>query len=245
MIEKNPFHQPSPGLDPSLFSDPIHALIGAIIVLIIFKSWSMAVRWRKRRGFKSASSSVVLPLKKTRFDPVPFDRSNMHLPENQVRAVAEASFETQPLLNKSEARLLPVIEDTLARIGRGHRVMAQTSLGEVLRPCNDQSRAIKKAAYASINSKRFDFAIIDRSNRLVAAIEYQGTGHYRDTSFIRDAVKREACRKAGVAFIEVPTGTRPAEFRTQLQELLSPETCVGAEPHQTPSPVQRKPSAAS
>lgn len=242
MIEKNPFHQPAPDPDLSLFSDPTLALIGAIILLIIVKSRSIAVRRRKRGGVKRPPRGIVSQFKKRSFDPASSDRHEMHLPENQVRAIAEARFETQPLLNKSEARLLPVIEGALAGIGRGHRVMAQTSLGELLRPCHDQSPAIKKAAYASINAKRFDFAIIDRFGNLVAAIEYQGAGHYRDTSFIRDAVKREACRKSGVAFIEVPPGSRPGDLGKQLQDLLGPTPRVGAEKHQTPHPVQSKPS---
>ncbi|NMA98212.1 MAG: DUF2726 domain-containing protein, partial [Phyllobacteriaceae bacterium] len=37
----------------------------------------------------------------------------------------------------------------------------------------------------------------------VAAIEFQGAGHHKNDAAARDAVKREALRRANIAFIEV------------------------------------------
>jgi hypothetical protein len=101
--------------------------------------------------------------------------------------------------------------------------MAQTSLGELIRPVEKPAPdGIRSAAHASINSKRLDFAVIDRFGYLVVAVEYQGSGHYRKESFMRDAVKREAIRKAGVAFMEVPAGFDASEVERQIVGIIAP-----------------------
>ena len=50
--------------------------------------------------------------------------------------------------------------------------------------------------------------------------EYHGSGHYHKQSFIRDAVKREALRKAGVPTLEVPERFKPADLRADLLGIL-------------------------
>jgi hypothetical protein len=123
------------------------------------------------------------------------------------------------LLNREEAKLLPLLERTLRDLGQGHRVMAQTSLGEVIRP--KSSTADSANAMAVINSKRLDFAVIDRFGMLTCAVEYQGTGHHQTTAFLRDAVKREALRKAGVPMIEVLPDFRPETLVQSLRDTLA------------------------
>ena len=87
-------------------------------------------------------------------------------------------------------------DDGINTAGLQWRVMAQVSLGEVLSSPNAR-------AYSAINSKRVDLLIVSRSGDPIAAIEYQGHGHYQGTAAARDAVKKEALRKAGVRYIEV------------------------------------------
>ncbi len=102
--------------------------------------------------------------------------------------------------------------------------MAQTSLGEIIRPSNTKGTALdQEQAYAAINSKRVDFAFFDRFGRAILVVEYQGSGHYASTSFIRDAVKREALRKAGVAMIEVPETPDHGLLRAQIMAHLRPQ----------------------
>ncbi len=125
-------------------------------------------------------------------------------PRAQLEAVSRVAFERQPLLNRSESAVFTVLEACIAEIP-GHRLMAQSSLGELIRPrANSGSSADRKDAFASINSKRLDFAVIDPAGHLALAIEYQGRGHHSDTSVMRDAVKREALRRAGVEMMEIP-----------------------------------------
>src|SRR3954469_1553560 len=64
--------------------------------------------------------------------------------EQQLRIVAAASFERRRLLSASEYRVFKIIEEELAAARRGHRVFAQTSLGEILASLNED-------AFRSIN----------------------------------------------------------------------------------------------
>jgi len=115
---------------------------------------------------------------------------------DQLRSVMQASFERQKLLSRPEARVFQQVERAALAAGLGWRVMAQVSLGEVLRSADAR-------AYAAINSKRVDILLISSAGDPLAAIEYQGSGHHQGTAAARDAVKREALRRAGVAFIEI------------------------------------------
>ena len=115
----------------------------------------------------------------------------------QLRLVMGAEFEKRRLLSRSEAQVLYAAERAInTAADLNWRVMAQVSLGEVL-ACPDAR------AYSAINSKRVDLLVVSRSGDPIAAIEYQGHGHYQGTAAARDAVKKEALRKAGVRYIEV------------------------------------------
>lgn len=104
----------------------------------------------------------------------------------------------------------------------GFRVMAQISMGEILRPSDKRATAEQRdLAFRSINSKRLDFAIFNRFGKLVLAVEYQGSGHYRRTSFMRDAVKREVLRKASVAFLEIEAGYDASDVAARVRETLT------------------------
>ncbi|WP_101068933.1 DUF2726 domain-containing protein [Roseovarius salinarum] len=135
-------------------------------------------------------------------------------PREQVDAVSHVDFERRRLLNAGEYRVLTELEAVVGRYTKGWRVMAQVSLGEIIQPCaTSASEQACRDARASINSKRLDFAVFDRDGFLVLAVEYQGRGHYHKQSFMRDAVKREALRRAGVQMLEL----EPEWDRTQLE----------------------------
>jgi hypothetical protein len=134
---------------------------------------------------------------------------------DQLRTVMKADFKAQPLLNKSEARLFKSIDKWVIELRPGWQVMAQVSLGEILR-CED------KAAYGCINSKRVDLLIVDDECRPIHAIEYQGGGHFKGAhaTAARDAVKKEALRRAGIGYVEVVAGDTPAELRRVVERLV-------------------------
>ena len=133
---------------------------------------------------------------------------------DQLKAVMQARFTAQPVLNKPERRLLECIDKALAELSPGWRAMAQVSLGEIL-------RSESKEAFMAINSKRVDLLIVDAECRPLHAVEFQGTGHHLGPeTAARDAVKREALRRAGISFVEVPSGDTPGEVRELVRKLV-------------------------
>jgi hypothetical protein len=100
--------------------------------------------------------------------------------------------------------------------------MAQVSLGEVL--SSPDARA-----YSAINSKRVDLLIVSRSGDPIAAIEYHGHGHYQGTAAARDAVKKEALRKAGVRYIEVTPESGTADMTREILRIAQEERLKGSE----------------
>ncbi len=135
---------------------------------------------------------------------------------DQLRTVMGGNFTARPLLNKGEARLFGELDKAVAARNPGWQVMAQVCVGEFVASADPET-------YACINSKRVDLLLVDSDCRARHAIEYQGTGHHQGTAAARDAVKKEALRKAGIGYHEVVAGsTTPGDLR-RLVEKLVPE----------------------
>ena len=183
--------------------------VGALIGIQVerFVKWENRRKWRRReqrRGGKVVQFE-------TEREPV-IDAAG------QLRIVMKADFKAQRLLNKSEARLFRAVDKQVLEARPGWQVMAQVSLGEILK-CED------KAAYACINSKRVDLLIVDHECRPLHAIEYQGGAHFKGAhaTAARDAVKKEALRRAGIGYVEVVSGDTPAELRRVVERLVRRE----------------------
>lgn len=131
----------------------------------------------------------------------------------QLVAVMAAPFEKRRVLSPSEYRVFKIVENELTAARKGYRVFGQTSLGEVL-----QSSCPN--AFSSINSKRADILVIDPFGWPVLAVEYQGSGHYQGTAAARDAIKKEALRKAGVRYLEVGEADSDDQIRLRVREQL-------------------------
>lgn len=138
----------------------------------------------------------------------------------QLGFVSRVVFERTPLLNKSEFQVFLLLEQVVREVGGGHRVMAQTPLGEILKPKGAGYKELD-LAFRSINSKRVDFVIVDRAGFAVVGVEYQGNGHYQGTAALRDAVKREAFRSAGVPLIEVFAAFDRREVATRVRAAIA------------------------
>jgi hypothetical protein len=87
-------------------------------------------------------------------------------------------------------------------------------------------------AFRSINSKRVDI-LIDQGGWPIIAVEFQGEAHYQGNAAIRDAVKKEALSKAGVAYVEVFPGDAPDEISLRLRKQLpaASTTAPASAPH--------------
>ncbi|PLS22348.1 DUF2726 domain-containing protein [Neptunicoccus cionae] len=206
-----------PDSDPNTLLQ-LGLIFAFVLVVSLGGSYLKGLAKRKKRANYSNSHRKLYVPKPVADDARETDIAD---PANQMRFVAKVGFIRQPLLNREEQPLLSLLEKTVRELDQGYRVMAQTSLGEVLKPKPGTGSARDRhMAFKSINSKRLDFAIFDTAGRLMAAVEYQGSGHYHETSFMRDAVKREALRKAGVTMIEVPNAYSPAVVEQQIVAVL-------------------------
>lgn len=139
----------------------------------------------------------------------------------QLKAVMKADFTPRALLNRPEARLFKALDAEVVARNPSWQVMAQVSLGEFL-------ASPDKDAYFAINSKRVDFALMDPDCRVQHTLEYQGTGHHQGSAAARDAVKKEALRKAGIRCHPIDAGHLT---RADLRRLV--EKLVPAQPPQT------------
>ena len=131
---------------------------------------------------------------------------------DQLRIVMGAKFEPKKVMGLDEYRMFQAVETEMAAIGGGHRVFAQTCLGEVLKT--------DSAAHSTINSKRVDVLVIGPTGLPVLAVEYQGRGHYQGDAAARDAVKKEALRRAGVRYLEISPGETHDDIRRKVREQL-------------------------
>lgn len=184
-------------IDPVLFGLVFLAILAGIFGERWRAAWARR-EWRARKGKGGPRGTVVR-----------LSAGNAPVADaaDQLRVVTGAAFEKRRLLSTKEATVFRTVEDTVNALGRGWRVMAQVCLGEVL-ACRDRE------AFAAVNSKRVDMLIVCNRSLPLAAVEFQGDGHYQGSAAARDAVKKEALRKAGVTYIEI-TATHDAEDISQ------------------------------
>ena len=118
------------------------------------------------------------------------------------------------MLNKSEARVFWELDSVVISCNSSWQVMAQVSLGEILRSADPK-------AHSCINSKRVDLLLVDGNCQPRHVIEYQGGAHHQGAAAARDAVKKEALRRAGIGYYEVVAGqTTPSELRRLVEKLV-------------------------
>jgi hypothetical protein len=196
-----------------LFAFLFGGMLGGFYAGGFLERWDASERrrkWREKNGwrFNSGSKTKTVPIVRdvNWAKPTP-DASE------QLRAVMAAQFKPRVILNRKESRVFTAVERTIDDLGMDWRLMAQVSLGEIL--WSDD-----KPAYWAINSKRVDMLIVDIKGMPLHAIEYQGSGHHvGGEAAARDAVKKEALRRAGVGYIEVSEGDTAAELRLKLARL--------------------------
>ena len=191
----------------------IGALIGAGVERMVEQGERARRKalWRVRDARRKGNGKVapLRPRAKRAVDPADFAA-------DQLKVVCRADFAARPLLNRAEAKVFDALDKAVMARNPDWQVMAQVSLGEFLQSPDD-------AAFRAVNSKRVDFALMDGRARVVHALEYQGSGHHAGTSAAaRDAVKKEALRKAGIGYHEVVAGhTTPGDLRALVERLVT------------------------
>lgn len=200
-------------LQSSQSINAISLLIGLLVFGFVFQLLTQKRKrtWRKGRGFSN--------FRNDNFRKAPAGSDIGNGPPDaaeQLRRVMAADFKSRPLLNKGEAAVFKALDAAVIARNPGWQVMAQVSLGEFL-------SSQDKAAFFSVNSKRVDFALMDENANIRHALEYQGSGHHvnGNAAAARDAVKKEALRKAGIGYHEVVAGhTTPAELKRLVEKLV-------------------------
>lgn len=169
-------------------------------------------RKRWRGGYRRARGGNNVSALQPRHDVLP--KSGIPDPAEQLRTVMASEFKAKRLLNKGEQKVLAALEPIVAELEPGWRVWTQVSLGEVL-------DASSVEAFNTINAKRVDFLLVDADLRPRLAIEYQGQGHHQGAAAARDAVKREALRRAGVGYGEIFAGDGPVELAQVVARVMA------------------------
>lgn len=194
--------------DPLIFA----LLFGGMLMGIQGERWRAAwarSEWRARKAKGGYKGPKAVPTLVGR-PPLGTDAAS------QLRIVTDAQFEKRRLLSRKEAEIFHQLETSVAAVGKGWRVMAQVNLGEIL-------SSPQKEAFGAINSKRVDMLVVDNRSLPVAAVEYQGEGHYQSSAPARDAVKKEALRKAGVRYFEVTPEHTPSDIAGEISRIAKVE----------------------
>lgn len=153
MFQTNPFYTqpsagaPAPAIPGAGSETTVVALVVAILVILAAARLMVALRDRPRSRPSSRGTTGSAPVTRRIFEnrgavqlalpsqaPAAQDPASLRDPAGQMHAISLVEFETRPLLNRSESRLLPALEKATRSHGHGHRLMAQTSMGEILRP---------------------------------------------------------------------------------------------------------------
>lgn len=209
-------------------TDTLSIVVAIVAFLALVGGWELLARRRKRRtrprpagaGFGGGSTITSFP-SATR----------------QLETVMKATFEARPLMSRAESSVFYVAERALKRLDIKGHVMAQVCLGEIL-------RTPEEAAFRAINSKRVDILLVSAKGLPLAAIEYQGEGHYQGTAYARDAVKKAALQRAGVAYIEVTPQHSADDIEREIARAMEART-ARAVPANTSFTVQASPATAA
>ncbi len=201
---------------------PLTMLAAGVLIGIAIEQFRVILRrrsWREKNRRRWNTAGAVEAAERSRRTP---DLVSImpRRPDaaDQLRIVMGAEFHVQPVLNRSEARVFRELDRMVLTRNPGWQVMAQVSLGEIL-------RSKDSLAFSCINSKRVDLLLMDENCRPRHAVEYQGGGHHQGTAAARDAVKKEALRRAGIAYHEVIAGhTTPSELARLVERLVDVPT---------------------
>lgn len=180
---------------------PVLAFAGAALVLLLL--FDALVRGARRRWWGTSPAVAAVG------DPA-------------------VTWRRRRVLNASEALVLAAAEAVAARLDPAWRVWPQVALGEVLETAGRTEA--DRLGWLRINAKRCDLLLVDGGGLPLAAIEYQGGGHFRGDWAERDATKCLALERAGVIVVEVaaPLARRPEALRRRLVDALAPLAADGS-----------------
>ena len=99
-------------------------------------------------------------------------------PLAQLQFISRVELARKRLLQPGEYKVFRLLEEVADEMQAGHRVMAQTSMGEIIETRKiSGTKEERDLAFRSYNSKCLDYLVIDRAGWPVLGVEYQGGGH--------------------------------------------------------------------
>lgn len=131
-----------------------------------------------------------------------------------LRLVSDAGFAPRPLLSGREADVLGFVEAAVAETRQGWRVVPQVRLVDIVASADAEANAV-------IGEHRLDMLIVSGAHLPVAALDYQPLGQLKEDSALRDAIKREALRRADIPFIEIRANEPLEGLKAQIQRLAA------------------------
>lgn len=154
-----------------------------ITILLLIILFSIFIRFYTQKNHKTN-------------EEVHKNNQNLTLSEKQLRAIQNADFNKNKVMNSKEYFLYKRLHGYLQNNYPKYNIFPQVVMGSYLNSVNNW-------AFRAINSKRTDFLVVDPSGYPVIAIEYQGKGHYQANAIYRDTIKREVLRKSGIHYHEI------------------------------------------
>jgi hypothetical protein len=145
-------------------------------------------------------------------------------PAWRLQTVAAMGFRVRPLMNRSQERLMPILERLTYTRGNGHRLVARAALTELVQPVAAHGVSPDRLARATraLQCQRLDFALLDGAGVLVAAIELRTPRLPGQNDEIGQALRREVLRKAGVPLHRIAAHATEAEVAAILLPHLAP-----------------------
>jgi hypothetical protein len=204
-----------PLTDPSTSEAIVFGLVFLIVLgALVPRIFRQKPQWRHNNRKRKSAEAPYLRLIRQTLPDVLARSSNLPSsdPAEQLRAVMAGTFTAKNVLSRTEAGVMRAAEKAIAEAGLNWRVMAQVALGEILASPDE-------AAFRAINAKRVDLLVVSAKSEPLAAIEYQGQGHYQGTAPARDAIKKEALRKAGIRYIEITFEHGPEDVKREIDRM--------------------------
>jgi hypothetical protein len=145
-------------------------------------------------------------------------------PAWRLQTVAAMGFRVRPLMNRSQERLLPILERLTYTRGDGHRLIPCVALTELVQPVAAHGVAPDRLARATraLQGQRLDFVLLNGAGMLVAVIELRTARLPGQNDDIGQALRREVLRKAGVPLHRMAPHATEAEVAALMLPYFAP-----------------------
>lgn len=165
---------------------------------------------------------VIQSSRKNKVETKPVQKTDLKKTHLDYVRDPDVSFSRSRLMNGAEYQVYQTLMSLLSssECTKKSLLLFTQVPGSALIEVAGKAGALKKASNA-IRYKIFDFVIINGSGYPLAVVEYNGEGHYQSNAQMRDAVKKEACQRAGIAFIAIEGEEKPNDYRLRVLQVLN------------------------